>query len=61
MLGALVVAAGLEAALGPCLGCKMFALLMRVGVIPRDACERCTDLGWSGRGGSGRRAATPAR
>ena len=48
VLGALMVAAGLEAALGLCLGCKFFALLMRVGVIPREVCERCEDLGWRG-------------
>jgi hypothetical protein len=60
VLGALVVAAGLEAALGLCLGCMMFALLMRVGVIPTEVCERCADLGWSGRGRT-RRAATTAR
>jgi Domain of unknown function (DUF4395) len=61
VLGALVLAAGLEAALGLCLGCKMFALLMRVGVIPREVCERCADIGWGGRGRSRRRAATTAR
>jgi Domain of unknown function (DUF4395) len=60
LLGALVVAAGLEAALGFCLGCQMFSLLMRVGLIPREVCERCTDLSWRGRGRT-RRAATSAR
>ncbi|HKA83323.1 MAG TPA: DUF4395 domain-containing protein [Acidimicrobiales bacterium] len=50
VLGALAVAAGLEAALGLCLGCQIFAILMRVGLIPREACERCADLGWPGRG-----------
>lgn len=60
VLGALVVAAGLEAALGLCLGCKLFALLMRVGVIPPEVCERCADLGWSV-GGRTRRVATGAR
>ncbi|HET7487879.1 MAG TPA: DUF4395 domain-containing protein [Acidimicrobiales bacterium] len=44
LLGALVVAASLEAFLGLCLGCKVFALLMRAGVIPASACERCDDL-----------------
>ena len=44
LLGALVVAAGLEAALGFCLGCRIFALLMRAGVIPDEVCERCADL-----------------
>jgi len=40
----LVVAAGLEAALGFCLGCRIFAVLMRVGVIPTTVCERCDNL-----------------
>jgi hypothetical protein len=44
LLGALVVAASLEAVLGLCLGCRIFALLMRVGLIPRTVCERCNDL-----------------
>jgi Domain of unknown function (DUF4395) len=44
VLGLLVAAAFLESALGYCLGCKMFALLMRVGVIPEEVCERCMDL-----------------
>lgn len=41
LLGALVAAASLEAVLGLCLGCKVFALLMRAGVIPARVCERC--------------------
>ena len=44
VLGALTVAASLEAYLGICLGCKMFALLMKVGVIPEEVCERCNDI-----------------
>lgn len=48
VLGLLVVAASLEAFVGLCLGCKMFALLMRVGVIPADVCEACNDI-WSRR------------
>ena len=27
-----------------CLGCKVFAALMRVGVIPASVCEACNDL-----------------
>ena len=46
VLGILVVAASLEAFLGLCLGCKVFALLMRAGVIPAEVCERCNDV-WS--------------
>lgn len=41
VLALLIVAASLEAFAGYCLGCKMFALLMRAGVIPEDVCERC--------------------
>ena len=44
LLGALATAATLEAALGFCLGCRIFALLMRAGVIPDAVCERCNDL-----------------
>ena len=42
--GALATAAFLEAAFGFCLGCRIFALLMRIGVIPQDVCEECNDL-----------------
>lgn len=41
---ALAVAALLEAAIGLCLGCKVFGALMRIGVIPRSVCEACADL-----------------
>lgn len=41
VLGLLIVAASLEAVVGFCLGCKVFAGLMRLGVIPADVCERC--------------------
>jgi Domain of unknown function (DUF4395) len=44
VLGALVVAASLEAFAGYCLGCRIFALLMRAGIIPETVCERCADL-----------------
>lgn len=44
LLGVLAAAATLEAALGFCLGCRIFALLMRAGVIPEAVCERCNDL-----------------
>ena len=48
LLAALAAAASLEAVLGLCLGCRMFALLMEAGVIPASLCERCDDL-WAGR------------
>ena len=40
----LTVAAFLESALGLCLGCKAFAILMRVGLIPESVCVECGDL-----------------
>ena len=44
VLGMLAGAAFLEAAFALCLGCRIFALLMRAGIIPAEACERCDDL-----------------
>ena len=41
VLGMLATAAFLEAALALCLGCRIFAMLMRLGLIPASACERC--------------------
>jgi uncharacterized protein DUF4395 len=40
----LASAAFLESVFGLCLGCKAFAVLMRVGVVPEDVCERCNDI-----------------
>ena len=51
LLGFIVVAATLESVFGFCLGCTIFAALMRVGVIPQEVCERCDDI-W-GRGAAG--------
>lgn len=36
--------ATLEAAAGICVGCHMFQILMRVGIIPEEVCEACNDL-----------------
>ena len=44
VLGLLVVAASLEAFAGYCLGCRAFAILMRLGVVPEEVCERCNDI-----------------
>jgi hypothetical protein len=38
-------AAFLESALGFCLGCQVFAALMRRGLIPERVCLECADLG----------------
>jgi hypothetical protein len=47
VLAFLIAAATLESVLGLCLGCKIFALLMRAGVIPDEVCERCNNLALS--------------
>jgi Domain of unknown function (DUF4395) len=44
VIAALAAAAGLEAGLGICLGCRIFAVLMRVGVIPATVCAECADV-----------------
>jgi Domain of unknown function (DUF4395) len=44
VLGLLLVAATLESVFGICLGCGMFALLMRAGIIPKEVCEQCNDI-----------------
>lgn len=44
LLGMLILAAGLESFAGFCLGCQLFALLMRVGVVPERVCLECADI-----------------
>ena len=44
LLAVLIVAAGLESIAGFCLGCAVFAQLMRRGLIPESACEACADI-----------------
>lgn len=41
---ALAGPAFLEAAFGYCVGCKMFAILMKIGVIPESVCVECSDI-----------------
>ena len=43
-VGLITAAATLESALGYCLGCVIFARLMRLGVIPERVCEACADI-----------------
>jgi hypothetical protein len=44
MLALFVPAAGLESIAGYCLGCKVFAGLMRLGLITAEACLECADI-----------------
>lgn len=41
---ALAGPAFLEAAFGFCVGCKMFAGLMKLGIIPESVCVECNDI-----------------
>jgi hypothetical protein len=54
LLIALVGAAALESIFGYCIGCKLFGLLMRTGLVPEEVCAECADISlrW--------RTATPA-
>ena len=40
----LIAAASLEAFLGYCLGCAIFAQLMKFGIIPESVCADCADI-----------------
>jgi hypothetical protein len=41
LVGIIVVFASLEAALGLCLGCRVFYVGMRLGIVPPHVCEDC--------------------
>ncbi len=45
LVALIAVAATLESGLALCLGCKVFAGLMKIGVIPESVCVECADLG----------------
>ncbi len=45
VVAALAAAATLEAVLGLCIGCKIFALGMHLGIVPQRVCERCVAEG----------------
>jgi hypothetical protein len=44
LLVGLVAAAGLESILAFCLGCQVFGLLIRAGVVPEAVCVECANL-----------------
>jgi hypothetical protein len=44
VLVALAVAASLEAFAGLCLGCEIFRLGMRTGIVPETVCVQCADI-----------------
>jgi hypothetical protein len=44
LVALITVAATLESLFGFCVGCKVFALLIRAGLIPGSVCAACSDL-----------------
>lgn len=46
VLGVLAACAALEAALGFCVGCRVFAVATRLGLVPPSVCAECADI-WS--------------
>ena len=44
LLALLVVAATLESVFAVCIGCQVFALLIRAGVVPETVCVECADI-----------------
>jgi hypothetical protein len=44
LIALLVVFALLESVVGLCVGCQIFAFLIRRGVIPETVCAECADL-----------------
>jgi hypothetical protein len=51
LLVVMILAAGLESIFAFCLGCKVFGLLMRAGVVPEEVCAQCADI-WARPGGA---------
>lgn len=44
VFGILALFAGMESALAYCVGCRLFSLLIRFGLVPGEVCEACSDV-----------------
>jgi Domain of unknown function (DUF4395) len=44
LLAALILAAGLESIFAYCLGCQIFGMLIRAGIVPNRVCVECADV-----------------
>jgi hypothetical protein len=44
LLAFMVVASGLESIFAICIGCRLFSVLMGLGVIPASVCAECGDI-----------------
>jgi Domain of unknown function (DUF4395) len=62
LVGFIVIAATLESVFAICLGCIVFGVLMNVGIIPEEVCERCNNIWGDAPSGSvGQSLAPPVR
>ncbi len=43
--GVMVLFPALESVAGVCVGCEIFGLLMKAGLVPSDVCAACADIG----------------
>jgi hypothetical protein len=44
LLGVMIAAAGLESTFAYCVGCKVFAVLMRIGLVPAETWAACANI-----------------
>lgn len=44
VFGILALFAGMESVLSYCVGCRLFSLLIRFGLVPEEVCEACSDV-----------------
>lgn len=44
LLGLIIVAATLESVFALCIGCRLFAGLMKLGLIPEETCAACANI-----------------
>ena len=44
LVSLMVVFATLESAFGFCIGCKLFGVLIRLGLVPEDVCAECANI-----------------
>lgn len=50
LIAAVFVAATLESVLAYCVGCQVFRILMRIGLVPESICEHCNNI-WANEAG----------
>ncbi len=58
LIGVLSVFATLESVFAYCVGCKIFGILMRFGLVPKEVCAECANI-WERRNSSAANASTP--